>query len=947
MPIDISSIVIEKGIPGASAYELAVRDGFVGTYADWALTADGGMQAAAQSAAEALASKNVTVTSAAAVADDRVIVVDLVAQVEDFSINFGDLTSAITTTEALRDQAAVENSAAQAAAETATTQAALSTTQSGLSAAAKTASEAAAALAFSNANAYATTAAGLAATTVGQQFQVASVDGLSSVRYRHDAGPVATAIMTFPVKASVDSLAYAQVSNRVSPEITLRNILQNGNFAAGVAGYTGATTITKAADGAAIRVPVYNSRLFYSPTINYTFAAGARFLVVYKFNHTNWIDGATVLALQCVNASNVAVTNEINVARVVDQVAYEGSAILTVTGGSSGSAIKLRGALWLSTGNEINLKHLMLIPLDGDLTGATQAEALAAFSARNVTGIYFEAGGAAYRSIRANRADIATTVDNLAITTGKLEADLQDSRLSSLITQPNLKLGQQGWTHATTGIIIYTWQTGGLHIDYTPASDGTAVFSVIGSQNIPLVAGRRYAFYVDMDLAGSGSGTTGLDSGGFKPFVNSATGAVFPEKRLKIGRNGQAITHRSVALFDAVTTQTAGKAYFRFGYVWRDPADQAIFAFDVDVDIRTFMLVDLGVPGDVTYSLSEDQIGDMIHRMGAPYYPSPPARVPRAFDSVRSVYAKRAELSDVSTLATVATLAETLRSTWTGKHLLTIGHSLVSQQGWQAPLRSKLGLSGFSVRGTPGGTIAPKPLNATPTPGFFSRSYVQSVISDCTNSDASIGLSGKTVDATIIWTGANDGIDSNFILQDPGLDRIMSIAEQDEFESRNTSAPSTPLSNALSTGLRPTYLTLYLTAIRNLIEGLGLGPRPEHRLFIVREPQAFHRYDGTLDWPSNHFEKNEIHKKVADYFGLPIIDLWNNSGINISTRGMFMSVEDSGNLMIHLNTKGGVQVMHHIAQVMMQHPPIDFTGISGGADLGFPTATTDLSPWNA
>lgn len=58
--------------------------------------------------------------------------------------------------------------------------------------AARTASEAARDAAFVNANVYADVAAGLAATAVGQQFQVVSGDEV--IRYRVDAGPVATMV---------------------------------------------------------------------------------------------------------------------------------------------------------------------------------------------------------------------------------------------------------------------------------------------------------------------------------------------------------------------------------------------------------------------------------------------------------------------------------------------------------------------------------------------------------------------------------------------------------------------------------------------------------------------------------------------------------------------------------------------------------------------------------
>jgi hypothetical protein len=48
--------------------------------------------------------------------------------------------------------------------------------------------------AYVNADVYASTAAGLAAVALGEQFQVVSADGLTLIRYRHDAGPIATPV---------------------------------------------------------------------------------------------------------------------------------------------------------------------------------------------------------------------------------------------------------------------------------------------------------------------------------------------------------------------------------------------------------------------------------------------------------------------------------------------------------------------------------------------------------------------------------------------------------------------------------------------------------------------------------------------------------------------------------------------------------------------------------
>lgn len=58
---------------------------------------------------------------------------------------------------------------------------------------------------YISANIYASPAAGLAATTPGQQFQTISVNGENVVRYRHDAGGVATEVARYPTASAVNA----------------------------------------------------------------------------------------------------------------------------------------------------------------------------------------------------------------------------------------------------------------------------------------------------------------------------------------------------------------------------------------------------------------------------------------------------------------------------------------------------------------------------------------------------------------------------------------------------------------------------------------------------------------------------------------------------------------------------------------------------------------------
>lgn len=65
--------------------------------------------------------------------------------------------------------------------------------------------EGAADAASTAANVYADTSAGIADTSEGEQFQVLSGDSLSVIRYRHDAGPVATEVLRTPTNLAIAS----------------------------------------------------------------------------------------------------------------------------------------------------------------------------------------------------------------------------------------------------------------------------------------------------------------------------------------------------------------------------------------------------------------------------------------------------------------------------------------------------------------------------------------------------------------------------------------------------------------------------------------------------------------------------------------------------------------------------------------------------------------------
>ena len=98
---------------------------------------------------------------------------------------------------------------------------------------------------FVSANVYASSAAGLAATEPGQQFQTISVNGKDVIRYRHDAGGVATEVARYPTATAVTEAVSAAMG--AASEIAASGIVRAINTAGSAdaitadfpAGYTG------------------------------------------------------------------------------------------------------------------------------------------------------------------------------------------------------------------------------------------------------------------------------------------------------------------------------------------------------------------------------------------------------------------------------------------------------------------------------------------------------------------------------------------------------------------------------------------------------------------------------------------------------------------------------------------------------------------------------------
>lgn len=124
-------------------------------------------------------------------------------------------TSASASATSASAAATSATSAASSASES-TTSAAAAAGSATTAIAAQAQAEAARDAAYVNADVYASTAAGIAATTVGDQFQVPSADGLSYQRYLHEAGPVAT-----PVGPPLPTAATSDNGLRKTPAIAI------------------------------------------------------------------------------------------------------------------------------------------------------------------------------------------------------------------------------------------------------------------------------------------------------------------------------------------------------------------------------------------------------------------------------------------------------------------------------------------------------------------------------------------------------------------------------------------------------------------------------------------------------------------------------------------------------------------------------------------------------
>lgn len=192
----------------------------------------------------------------------KVLAWDGSGNLTNISADIGDIAVDVAAAEAAK----VASEAAQSASEVAqanseAAQSAAETAQAGAETAqvaaelAQSIAETARDAASVNADVYADTAAGLSATIVGDQFQVVSGDEV--IRYRHDAGPVATEVARYPtseILTYIDQIDYgpafvvADEFNNKIMELTRTGGIRTGSL--NIEGsFTSASTETVLFDG--------------------------------------------------------------------------------------------------------------------------------------------------------------------------------------------------------------------------------------------------------------------------------------------------------------------------------------------------------------------------------------------------------------------------------------------------------------------------------------------------------------------------------------------------------------------------------------------------------------------------------------------------------------------------------------------------------------------------
>lgn len=758
---------------------------------------------------------------------------------------------------------------------------AVAVTAAGSATAAKVAAESARDAALIQAGVYTTEALGRAAVADGVAFKVQGSGDVAAYEYRRTNSTTSVLIASYPSASMVLPLK----EGLILPEQDVYNAITNGNFTRGINGWTGLATRSQPAAGLRLKTASYANHTAVSPAFPLTFAAGTKFLFLYDIDVVNASQSGdnfwATLSATLHDGTATMTNSTLTIAKAFGASGNVKGAVFA-TAVNAGTAFTWNAALSLYAGTEINVNYLIAVPLLGNLAGMTQAQVEAEIAERGLTGIYFAFGGYARRAINADKADIASATVADAVTLSMLSPTLKDTSLPNKLSGYDMLQGQQSWI---TNGGAWVWGASGAVMTAlntnpadTAATNASSRFYRV--QPLTLLAGHKYAYCVDMDLLGY-SGTAGTDPlrRTFTPFINQSL-TTFPEKVLNYGV-ATPVTVRTVfkTVNPLAANETTGNPYFGSNYSRYTSGGQLTYTFSEQITIRSLMIVDLGVAGDPFYDMSEDDLADAIYNLGipkgTPWGTTTAPRNQRAMYAVNASRASHAVLADVATLANTATLANAVVNRYNGKRFFSYGDSLVSIGNWQNPLGAATGMA-YTITGTAGGSIG------NPTNGGYKI-----------NSVAAIPIS-PIPDIGIIFHGANDGITG--YMPDGGSGGYPLGTPYDE--------PLTQVQQ--NAGVTPsTFCQAYNTMLYNIVMRFG----QKTRLFLCTQHQYFNKYFTANAVITNGAEvKAQAIREIAKVWGFPLIDLWNDSGINLWNRSMYLNTEDGSNLWVHQNYAGGKRV---------------------------------------
>ena len=107
-------------------------------------------------------------------------------------------------------------------------------------------------------------------------------------------------------------------------------------------------------------------------------------------------------------------------------------------------------------------------------------------------------------------------------------------------------------------------------------------------------------------------------------------------------------------------------------------------------------------------------------------------------------------------------------------------------------------------------------------------------------------------------------------------------------------------------------------ALQDAIESL-LASKPTTRIVMMTQPMGWTYTDGAMKRVSELIPN--AYRRVAEQYGLPLIDLWNESGINELTRNTYYAdptPETNHSYMYHPNNDGWERLSKIICREIMK-----------------------------